>query len=573
MPTQRQFKVFFAFFSYGGNGGVASLIPPIRKWWGQTVIACHCDPRIGYNGDVPNFVSVDVSDTPITMTRNLAVDTAKRWGADFLVMIDSDNEPDLYLKTRPQAKPFFKSSLDFMIERYDKGPHVVFAPYGGPPPHPVKGGEENVYVFQYRSFETGADETAFALSGVSREQACMMRGIQDAAAGPTGCIMYDMRAFDLIEHPYFDYEWTDAKHTAKGSTEDVYNTRNISLQGCLKLGYNPMFCNWDAWAGHAKPKTVGAPEPIPVENVAEMFRKAANGPSRKKVLVDFESSFAAELEDGRHAMRAAAQRALDEAAKDSAERSHHIEGHWKVGEMPEEVANALWASPNAGMAMPRGDQMAIGHLVQQVAMAAKARGGAVRIVEVGTWIGNTAILMAEILTEMDVPFRIDCVDTFAGTPTDHTRQMAQAGGGSTLQRFLENTKRFFPKIRAVQKDSLTAAADFEGKADLIFLDADHAYAGVKADIEAWLPHLRHDGVICGHDYNEEFPDVARAVHEAFGEEMIDAYADSCVWSRRNETADERDARLREAYAMGMLTPPDMNGESLVTNQGLGNGGL
>lgn len=60
----------------------------------------------------------------------------------------------------------------------------------------------------------------------------------------------------------------------------------------------------------------------------------------------------------------------------------------------------------------------------------------------------------------------------------------------------------------------------DGSLDMVFLDADHSYEGVRADIEAWLPKVRKGGWIGGHDYgNDEpaydFSGVKRAVDEAF----------------------------------------------------------
>lgn len=53
------------------------------------------------------------------------------------------------------------------------------------------------------------------------------------------------------------------------------------------------------------------------------------------------------------------------------------------------------------------------------------------------------------------------------------------------------------------------------KIDVLFIDAGHTHEEVKADIEAWLPHMAGDGLILGHDYSDEFPGVKTAVQEAF----------------------------------------------------------
>lgn len=55
----------------------------------------------------------------------------------------------------------------------------------------------------------------------------------------------------------------------------------------------------------------------------------------------------------------------------------------------------------------------------------------------------------------------------------------------------------------VRLPSLAAASAFPARArlfDFVYLDADHSYEAVAADIAAWLPLVRPGGIIAGHDY-------------------------------------------------------------------------
>lgn len=264
---QQKFNVGICTFSYGGNGGIASEHPDVREWMVPLVANASNDDRIG------SIRVWNLADTPITMTRNRAVLQAREHGVDVLLMVDSDMKPDM-LVGQEGAQPFFTSSFDFLVNHYAKGPCVIGAPYCGPPP------VECVYVFRWQSMQSMHPNPDFQLEMYDRHTAVKLAGIQECAALPTGLIMYDMRAFELTEpktdedKPWFYYEYKDRFQAEKASTEDVTMTRDLSLVGTQKLGYNPVYCNWDAWAGHWKPKCVGKPQFIEAAHVAQKMRQS-----------------------------------------------------------------------------------------------------------------------------------------------------------------------------------------------------------------------------------------------------------------------------------------------------------
>lgn len=49
-------------------------------------------------------------------------------------------------------------------------------------------------------------------------------------------------------------------------------------------------------------------------------------------------------------------------------------------------------------------------------------------------------------------------------------------------------------------DSVPASQRFGQELDFVFIDADHTYSAVKADIQAWAPKIKGGGLLCGHDY-------------------------------------------------------------------------
>ena len=277
-----KFNVGICTFSYGGNGGISSEVPDIREWMVPLVADISKDERID------NIRVWNLADTPITMTRNRAVLMAREFGVDILVMVDSDMKPDVDVAS-PDAKPFFQSSFEYIVDHYSKGPVCIGAPYCGPPPN------ECVYVFRWQNHESDNPNPDFQLEMYDRHTGVKMSGIHECAALPTGLIMYDMRCFDVTEpkseedKPWFYYEWTSKYAEDKASTEDVTMTRDLSLVGSTTLGYNPVLCNWDAWAGHWKPKCVGKPVVMDAASVGQKLQMTwSSGHSNTNKIVDVE---------------------------------------------------------------------------------------------------------------------------------------------------------------------------------------------------------------------------------------------------------------------------------------------
>ena len=78
--------------------------------------------------------------------------------------------------------------------------------------------------------------------------------------------------------------------------------------------------------------------------------------------------------------------------------------------------------------------------------------------------------------------------------------------------------------------TVDAALSFQDEGiDLIFIDADHSYDGVMADIRAWMPKMKPGSIMAGHDYGDSnHPGVKKAVDEVFGPHA--RFHDETVWS-------------------------------------------
>lgn len=77
--------------------------------------------------------------------------------------------------------------------------------------------------------------------------------------------------------------------------------------------------------------------------------------------------------------------------------------------------------------------------------------------------------------------------------------------------------RHYETIRGGSSESARFFDD--GSVDFVFIDANHTYDFVKADVLAWLPKIKPGGIIAGHDYNAPH-EVERAVNEIFGTKVV-----------------------------------------------------
>lgn len=150
------------------------------------------------------------------------------------------------------------------------------------------------------------------------------------------------------------------------------------------------------------------------------------------------------------------------------------------------------------------------------------RGGV--IVEVGSWLGRSTAYLAERVKWRMAPIEIHVVDTWRGSANEPAmRETVERCGGDLYPEWERNMSRcgVLPLVIPHRMDSVEAARLFaDGSVDCVFIDADHSYESVRADILAWLPKIRpayeghHGGTLAGHDYDRE--GVRRAVRETLG---------------------------------------------------------
>lgn len=151
-----------------------------------------------------------------------------------------------------------------------------------------------------------------------------------------------------------------------------------------------------------------------------------------------------------------------------------------------------------------------------------------RGVEIGIWKGETFKYLLENCPNL----YLTGVDLYSPQPENEGPEKwtkGENGHAWDHQKYYEDLIKYCEKNKRgnIIKDYSVNAAECidDISLDFVFIDGDHSYEGVKKDISAWLPKIKKDGYIIGHDIH--FDGVKRAVTELLGYNY--QIADDFLW--------------------------------------------
>ena len=138
------------------------------------------------------------------------------------------------------------------------------------------------------------------------------------------------------------------------------------------------------------------------------------------------------------------------------------------------------------------------------------------ILEIGSWKGRSTHALLS-----GCPGVVFAIDHFKGSRSPQAIGLAREAARVDIHaQFMRNVGHF-QNLVVYRMKSLEAVSFFaDNSINMVFIDGEHLYEDVKADIHAWLPKTTE--LICGHDYHtgSEWEyicgGVVRAVDEIFG---------------------------------------------------------
>ena len=127
------------------------------------------------------------------------------------------------------------------------------------------------------------------------------------------------------------------------------------------------------------------------------------------------------------------------------------------------------------------------------------------LIEIGTFYGDSAIVFSEYFRNV---VTIDPFDSSVGG-------IAAIIDMQELYRRTNQRLADYDNITLLRGLSIDIAKRYvNNSVNIVYIDGLHTYEGVKSDTDAWLPKLKKNGWLCGHDYRPtKFPGVVQAIDE------------------------------------------------------------
>lgn len=145
-----------------------------------------------------------------------------------------------------------------------------------------------------------------------------------------------------------------------------------------------------------------------------------------------------------------------------------------------------------------------------------------RIVEIGSYLGASSSFLACAAKEKN--HTVSCVDTWRN-------EGMSEGYRDTFDEFCKNIEPLKDYVRILRGKSADMAKIFNEEIDLLFIDGDHSYEAVKADVVNWVTKVKDSGIVIFHDISWT-EGVKRVVNEYIKPIQMEGHiVDNTYWAR------------------------------------------
>jgi predicted O-methyltransferase YrrM len=185
-------------------------------------------------------------------------------------------------------------------------------------------------------------------------------------------------------------------------------------------------------------------------------------------------------------------------------------------------------------------------------------------VEIGSARGKSACFIGMALKE-NGHGRLYAIDPHEPTAWNDTNSV------DTFETFLGNISalELSKQVTVIRSHSQDAARDWDRPIDLIFIDGDHSYEGVKRDWDLFVPHIKPFGIVVFHDTMWDLPPYQIGARDDIG---VPRFVDDLRRRGYQVLTIDRDygVSLVQPTVGGRplreLTAPEISAQSAVTSE-------
>ena len=131
--------------------------------------------------------------------------------------------------------------------------------------------------------------------------------------------------------------------------------------------------------------------------------------------------------------------------------------------------------------------------------------------EVGVWKGDFSCLMLRQIPEL----KLYLIDPWKALPKEEYDDVATDVSESAFEYMYQMVRALvkpYPNVEILRMRSLEALSCVADESlDFVYIDANHKFEQVKADIEGWWKKIKKRGILSGHDFDFGHWGVIRAI--------------------------------------------------------------
>ena len=128
------------------------------------------------------------------------------------------------------------------------------------------------------------------------------------------------------------------------------------------------------------------------------------------------------------------------------------------------------------------------------------------IIQLGTALGFGAMVLASH------GGKVYTIDNYKILESKFGSILLNKTESNSISNVISQYLDLFGGISLIYGDTAESSIKFEDNSvDLLYIDADHTYNGVKRDYYSWINKVKYGGIILFHDYSSYFPDIPKFI--------------------------------------------------------------